>query len=288
RTLPRRHEEDFVVYRPRKEGGFVSRFPDLQGFDRITPGPAVELMPYVTSKSEYLLHEPGDPFHGADLLWNGGGDLRIGIASRMTRNATINADCGRVEVDPEVVNLPDVETFLDERRPFFVEGASTFDFGRQGAGDYWDYQWEDPLFFYSRRIGREPQGKTPSADYQDVPAGARILGAVKLTGHLTPAWNFGMLNAVTDRKMARLAESRAGRGDGRARGQRRQDLGGGGRASHVLRRGAGPASVRQPALGNRADRHGGGALLRRSAAPRAAQPRIAPGRGGRLGLPRRA
>ena len=55
---------------------------------------------------------------------------------------------------------------------FFVEGASIYDFGRQGAGDYWDYQWDDPLFFYSRRIGREPQGRVPSARYRDVPAGA--------------------------------------------------------------------------------------------------------------------
>jgi len=206
RSIPRRREEDFLAYRPRKESGFVSRFPDLQGFDRITPGPAIELMPYVTSQGEYLEHKPGDPFNdGSELAWNGGGDLRMGLASRMTLNATVNPDFGQVEVDPAVVNLTDVETFLDEKRPFFVEGASIFDFGRQGAGDYWDYQWGDPLFFYSRRIGREPQGKVPSASYKDVPAGARILGAAKLTGRVTPNWNFGMLSAVTDREMARLA-----------------------------------------------------------------------------------
>jgi len=206
RNIPRRREEDFLVFRPRKESGFVSRFPDLHGMDRISPGPAVELMPYVTSQGEYLAHTPGDPFNdGSEVAWNGGGDLRMGIASRMTLNGSINPDFGQVEVDPAVVNLTDVETFLEEKRPFFVEGASTFDFGRQGAGDYWDYQWEDPLFFYSRRIGREPQGKAPSASFKDVPAGARILGALKLTGRITPAWNFGTLHAVTDREMARLA-----------------------------------------------------------------------------------
>jgi len=208
RNVPRRREENFVVFRPRKESGFVSRFPDLVGFDPITPGPAVELMPYLTSKGEYLDHSPGDPFNdGSELAWSGGADLRMGIASRMTMNATINPDFGQVEVDPEVVNLTDVETFLEEKRPFFVEGASTFEFGRQGAGDYWDYQWEDPLFFYSRRIGREPQGRAPSASYRDVPAGARILGAAKLIGRITPTWNFGTLHAVTDREMARLATS---------------------------------------------------------------------------------
>ena len=206
RSIPRRREEDFVAYRPRKESGFVSRFPDLEGIDRVTPGPAIEVMPYVTSKGQYLTRDPGDPFHdGSEVAWNGGGDLRMGIASRMTLNATVNPDFGQVEADPEVVNLTDVETFLDEKRPFFVEGASMFDFGRQGASEYWDYQWTDPLFFYSRRVGRVPQGDVPDASFQDVPAAARILGAVKLTGRITPDWNFGTLHAVTDREMARLA-----------------------------------------------------------------------------------
>jgi uncharacterized protein DUF5916/cellulose/xylan binding protein with CBM9 domain len=206
RIVPRRLEEDFVAYRPRKEGGFVSRFPELEGLDHITPGPAVEIIPYATSRGEYVAHDPGDPFNdGSEVNWNGGADLRMGVASKLTLNATINPDFGQVEVDPEVVNLTDVETFLDEKRPFFVEGASTFEFGRSGGAEYWDYDWSDPLFFYSRRIGREPQGDVPHADYKDVPAGTRILGAVKLIGHLTPDWNFGTIQSVTDREMASLS-----------------------------------------------------------------------------------
>ena len=38
----------------------------------------------------------------------------MGVASKLTLNATINPDFGQVEVDPEVVNLTDVETFLDD------------------------------------------------------------------------------------------------------------------------------------------------------------------------------
>jgi hypothetical protein len=206
RTIARRREEDYVVFRPRKASGFVSRFPDLTGVDERARGPALELMPYVTSQTQYVQHEVGDPFRdGRQVQVKGGGDLRAGIGSRLTLNATIRPDFGQVEVDPASVNLTDVETFLDEKRPFFVEGASIFDFGRQGAGDYWDYQWTDPLFFYSRRIGRAPQGKVPSADYSDVPAGAEILGAGKLIGHLTPSWSFGTLHAVTGRESAQLA-----------------------------------------------------------------------------------
>ncbi|TMQ73484.1 MAG: hypothetical protein E6K81_04410 [Candidatus Eisenbacteria bacterium] len=206
RTVTRRREEDWIVYRPRKESGFVSRFPDLVGEDRIAAARPLEVWPYLTAKGEYLQHAPLDPFnHGSRLRRNGGADLHAGLGSRMSLNATFNPDFGQVEVDPDAVNLTDVETFLEEKRPFFVDGASMFEFGQQGAGDYWNYRWEDPLFFYGRRIGREPEAEVPDADYQDVPAAARILAAAKLSGNLSPTWSLGTLHAVTDRVMARLA-----------------------------------------------------------------------------------
>ena len=58
-----------------------------------------------------------------------------------------------------MVNLSDVESFFQEKRPFFVEGSSIFNFGNQGANDYWGFNWPEPTFFYSRRIGRAPQGE---------------------------------------------------------------------------------------------------------------------------------
>ena len=206
REIPRRREKDFAAFRPHKASGFVSRFPELTGIDHLRTAHSIELMPYVTSQAEYLAHKPRDPFNnGSRLRGNTGGDLRVGIGSRLTLNGTVNPDFGQVEVDPAKVNLTDVESFFDEKRPFFVEGASTFQFGRQGAGDYWDYDWSDPLFFYSRRIGRQPQGQVPDADYADVPVAARILGAAKLTGMITPAWSLGTLHAITNRETARLS-----------------------------------------------------------------------------------
>ena len=207
REIPRRREDDYAAYPRRKESSFVSRFPDLVGIESIAPPRSIELMPYVTSKGEDLRHDPGDPFHsGWRLRPNAGGDLRMGVGSHMTLNATANPDFGQVEVDPSVVNLTDVETSLDEKRPFFVEGVSAFEFGRQGAGDYWDYDWDDPVFFYSRRIGREPEGKIPSSDFEDVPPATRILGAAKLIGRTAGGWNVGTLHAVTDRETARLSK----------------------------------------------------------------------------------
>ncbi len=206
REIPRRREKSYAAYRPRKASGFVSRFPDLVGFDGIAPGLAIELMPYVTTQTERLDSPPGDPFNdGSRTRSSGGGDLRTRLG-RLTLNATANPDFGHVEIDPATVNLTDVESFFEEKRPFFVDGAGTFAFGRQGAGDYWDSDWEDPLFFYSRRIGRAPQGRVPSSDFEDVPVATRILGAGKLIGRLGNSWSLGTVHAVTDRALARLAD----------------------------------------------------------------------------------
>ena len=45
----------------------------------------------------------------------------------------MNPDFGQVEVDPAVINLTAFETFFEERRPFFVEGARIFDFSLSGG-----------------------------------------------------------------------------------------------------------------------------------------------------------
>ena len=209
RTIQRRSEKDWVVYPPKKESGFVSRFPDLVGMHDVRPPRAIEILPYVTSKGEYLVVSPGDPFNdGSRYRSNAGGDVRMGVGSRLTLNATVNPDFGQVEVDPAVVNLSDVETYFQEKRPFFVEGSQIFRFGNEGASDYWGFNWPEPTFFYSRRIGRAPQGSlpdNPSPDYSDSPLGTTILGAAKLTGKLTPSWNFGTLHALTSREHADLA-----------------------------------------------------------------------------------
>jgi len=82
----------------------------------------------------------------------------------MTLDATVNPDFGQVEVDPAVVNLTVFETFYEERRPFFIEGSQAFArFGRNGASGYMGFNRSNPTLFYSRRIGRTPQGAAPGS-----------------------------------------------------------------------------------------------------------------------------
>ena len=81
----------------------------------------------------------------------------------------VNPDFGQVEVDPAVVNLTAFETFFEEKRPFFTEGSQVFlRFGRSGASDYTTYFYPEPQLFYSRRIGRVPQGRA-TGEFVDTP-----------------------------------------------------------------------------------------------------------------------
>ena len=175
RELIRRNEFTYYVLRPKNSSGFVSRFADLTGIEQISPPRRIEVLPYVTSRAEFLPHVDAEFVPGA------GGDARLGLGSNLTLNLTVNPDFGQVEVDPAFVNLSDQEVFLDEKRPFFVEGSSTFEFGYGGQRNFWGFNWPGPTFFYSRRNGAE----------------AAILGAPKLNGKVAGSLNTGGLVSVT-------------------------------------------------------------------------------------------
>ncbi|GBD86247.1 hypothetical protein BMS3Abin03_00160 [bacterium BMS3Abin03] len=205
RNIARNNEEDFLVFIPKTESSFVSHFAELVGMSDISPPLQIELLPYITGKAEYIKPDDGNPFNdGSNYLPGAGLDLKMGIGSGLTLNGTINPDFGQVEIDPAVINLTDIETFFPEKRPFFIEGSSIFNFGKGGATNYWGFNWSNPQFFYSRRIGREPQGSVPSSDYVDYPEGTHILGAAKLTGKIGGSWNFGTVQSLTKREFARI------------------------------------------------------------------------------------
>ncbi len=200
RYIARRNERVFYVMTPRAESGFVSRFADMVGIEEITPPRQIEVTPYVTGKAAFTDHADGDPFNdGSTYAPDFGADFKVGLTPNLTLNGTVNPDFGQVEVDPAVVNLSDVETFFPEKRPFFIEGASIFNFGMGGSNSNWGFNFGNPDFFYTRRIGRAPQGGLPDHDYADVPDGVPILGAAKLTGKVGDGWNVGTVQAITGR-----------------------------------------------------------------------------------------
>ena len=206
RDILRKNEELYLAYTPKNSSGFVSRFVDLIGIkDLETPG-RLEFLPYVRAKSEFDQSQRDNPFHGGDVRALGMGvDIKYGLGHNLTLDATINPDFGQVEVDPAVVNLSDFETFYQEKRPFFIEGSSIFNFSYGGSRSNWGFNWGNPDFFYSRRIGRAPQGSAPDNDYADTPEATTILGAGKLTGRVGNGWNIGAISALTGSEKGRFS-----------------------------------------------------------------------------------
>lgn len=206
REIGRKNEVDYIVYTPRMESGFVSRFVELTGLEGIKPANALEVLPFATTKAEFTHPSPGDPFNnGSRYSPEMGADIRYGISSNLILNATVNPDFGQVEVDPAVVNLSDVESFFGEKRPFFVEGANIFtNYGQGGGRNFWNFNFPYTTPFYSRRIGRSPRGNSAldTANYFDIPFATQILGAGKITGKVGDGWNVGTIHAVTAREHA--------------------------------------------------------------------------------------
>ncbi len=204
RILYRKNETTFWQHIPKDAPGLVHLFGELSGLEKIKPRKTFDITPYGVAKAETYKTEPGNPFlsKGSKFGLNGGVDAKIGVTNNMTMDLTINPDFGQVEADPSEVNLTAYETFFSEKRPFFIEGnnITSFNLGI-GDGDVGN----DNLF-YSRRIGRRPQGEPDLDDgmYANVPRFTKILGAAKLTGKTQNGLSLGFIEAVTDKETAEI------------------------------------------------------------------------------------
>jgi hypothetical protein len=209
RRIQRKNEESFLVYHPRNDKVRVSRFSELHGIEKIEPPARVELLPYVVGTGKFLEKPPvhdfnvgrKDPFvYGRDYYATAGADVKVGVGGDMTLDMTLNPDFAQVEVDPAVVNLTAYEVRFEEKRPFFIEGSNILRFGRGGAVLLQDFNWSDPSFFYSRRIGRAPQGSVTHSGFRNIPDRTTILGAAKISGKIDNTWSIAALSAVTGRE----------------------------------------------------------------------------------------
>ena len=207
RTITRTNEEDWWALAPKKDSAIISRSGHLTDLDGVRGRRHLDLLPYATAKGEANnTVEPGNPFtDGHTLTGSLGLDVKWGVSSNVTVDATANPDFGQVEVDPAVVNLSAFETFYDEKRPFFIEGSDVFSrFGRNGASGFMGFNRANPTLFYSRRIGRTPQGSA-GGDFVDMPSATTILGAAKITGKTARGWTVNFIDAVTSREWAETA-----------------------------------------------------------------------------------
>src|SRR5881396_365815 len=180
------------VYRVSRPG-FASQLGEVQGLVGLSSPRRLEVTPYGVTKNVTVAD--GGAFDHPQRF-AAGADLKYGLTSNVTLDATVNPDFGQVEADPAVLNLTAFETFFQERRPFFVQGAGIFRFN-VNCNAVNDCNTGEGLF-YSRRIGRAPQ----ISDYGDAgsPSATTIYGAAKLTGRLPGGQTLGVLDAVTARE----------------------------------------------------------------------------------------
>ncbi len=200
RQIARRDETSLWAPISRQDGAIVSRFGELRGLRGVNHSRRLEILPYSVAR---VTRGPGDaanPFYRRnDTYSSAGADVKFGVTSNLTLDLTINPDFGQVEADPGQVNLTAFETFFQERRPFFVEGAGIFNL-RLSQGDGHD---ANELLFYTRRIGRAPQGFADAAGgYADHDPQTTIAGAWKLSGKTASGWSVGLMHAVTAEEVA--------------------------------------------------------------------------------------
>jgi hypothetical protein len=175
----------------RSRFGIASQLGTLEGLAGLSSARRLEVLPYLVQTNESVVRSGT---YGRAQRGSAGADLKFGLSSNLTLDATVNPDFGQVEADPSVLNLSAFEQFFEERRPFFLEGTGIFRFD-QDCND-----GNCTGLFYSRRIGRSPQLGFRSADPNAVPAATTISGAVKVSGRLDNGLSLGVLNAVTARE----------------------------------------------------------------------------------------
>ena len=176
------------LYRP-SQSGISSQLGVLAGIRDIVPFHRLEVVPFTVAKSSSVpisSAAPGESPWGRTQKLSAGADVKYGITSNLTLDATVNPDFGQVEADPSVVNLSAFETFFQERRPFFIEGSGFYNFDLNCS----IVNCSGEGLFYSRRVGRAPQLFGRYADDAS-PNVSPIIGAAKLTGRLPGGLNVG-------------------------------------------------------------------------------------------------
>lgn len=176
----------FNVYRSVKrknEGSLWSPIPQGQPFSRmeyhghlegltdILPQRNLQIIPYS------VLGISRSTGRSAVRSAEFGGDMKISLTPALTLDLTYNTNFSQVEADEQQVNLTRFSLRFPEKREFFLENSSLFQFGRN-----------DTEIFFSRRIGLH--------DREPVP----ILGGARLSGRLG-AFDIGLISTQTDRHL---------------------------------------------------------------------------------------
>ncbi|MBI4264857.1 MAG: carbohydrate binding family 9 domain-containing protein [Acidobacteria bacterium] len=175
RTVRRKNEESLWTGYARNQGlRRMSNAGVARGFDGLSQGVGLDLKPYVVGS---VAAAPGRGAPSAVSSGDVGLDAFYNVTPALRANVSLNTDFAETEVDQRQVNLTRFPLFFEEKRDFFLEGSSYFDFARELGNQVTP--------FFSRRIGLDARG-TPQ----------RIDVGAKLTGQ-AGAFDLGLLQVRT-------------------------------------------------------------------------------------------
>jgi len=199
RWISRLQEESDWEIQSKTGPGMLYNFGEFIGIKGLKKSRRLEIMPYTLGDLKTMKKEPANPFADKGRVWGGnaGLDAKIGISSNFTVDLTVNPDFGQVESDPSVMNLTAFETFYEEKRPFFLEGLTIF-----------DYKFDNVNLFYSRRIGHAPSRPVfPNENlFVKSPDKTAIISAVKFSGTTSKGLSVGLIQSVTANEFAQLSD----------------------------------------------------------------------------------
>jgi hypothetical protein len=186
RWIARKNESDvFPAIYPK--WGMMSAFKpsqsqeiSLEGLRSRNP---LYITPYALVGSGYtndLNYEETEYIHTEVPPAEAGLDIKYGLSSNLTLDVTVNPDFAQVEADDQQVNLTRYSLFFPEKRLFFQERASIFDFT---FGAY-------SRLFYSRRIGLYED------EEQEITHVVPIYGGVRMIGR-AGSWDLGFMDMQT-------------------------------------------------------------------------------------------
>lgn len=147
----------------------------LEGINSSNP---IYVTPYILGgfEQQAQLNDSGTGYDThRDWTHEPGVDVKLNLTSNITMDLTANTDFAQVEADNQQVNLTRFPLFFPEKRQFFQERSSIFDFGFSRRS----------RLFHSRRIGLSSSGKT-----------IRIYGGTRLVGKLGKT-DIGFINMQT-------------------------------------------------------------------------------------------
>ncbi|MFT7517021.1 MAG: hypothetical protein ACI84O_000809 [Myxococcota bacterium] len=153
---------------PRRELylGTVSTAGEVTGFSGLSQGRGIEFRPYFKAKRS-------DQHMGSEGFANDfGGELHWAITPALKASLTFNTDFAETEVDSREVNLSRFSTFYPEKRDFFLQDNSLFEFGEQSSFGGGGGSNKNLLPFFSRSIGLS-DGQPVAIDY-----GLKVSGRV--------------------------------------------------------------------------------------------------------------